>query len=88
MEKNYQQLKNLPTSVVLDIRNRLNKARNAFKMLNNMWKSSQYSTDTKVRLYQSCLLSSLLYGSECWRMTESDLNKLSTFHTKDLRRIL
>ena len=34
------------------------------------------------------VLSTLLYGSECWRMTECDLNKLSTFHTKNLRRIL
>nr|KAG5700914.1 hypothetical protein BaRGS_012321 [Batillaria attramentaria] len=71
-----------------DIRNRLNKARNSFRMLNNVWKSAQYSTKTKLRLYQSCVLSTLLYGSECWRMTEGDLNKLSTFHTKSLRRIL
>ena len=40
-------------------------------MLNRVWKSSQYSTQTTVRLYQSCVLSTLLYGSECWRMTES-----------------
>ena len=71
-----------------DIRNRLNKARNTFRMLNNVWKSSQYSKKTKIKLYQSCVLSTLLYGSECWRMTEGDLNKLSTFHTKNLRRIL
>ena len=71
-----------------DIKNRLSKARNSFRMLNNVWKSSQYSNKTKIKLYQSCVLSTLLYGSECWRMTESDLNKLSTFHTKNLRRIL
>ena len=71
-----------------DIKNRLSKARNAFRMLNNVWKSSQYSIKLKLRLYQSCVISTLLYGSGCWRMTESDLNKLSTFHTKNLRRIL
>ena len=71
-----------------DIQNRINKARNAYRNLNNVWKSSQYSTKTKLRLYQSCVLSTLLNGSEYWRMTESDLNKLSTFHTKNLRRIL
>ena len=71
-----------------DIRNCLNKARNAFRMLNNVWQSSQYSTETKLRLYSSCILSTLLYGSECQRMTASDLNQLSTFHTKNLRRIL
>ena len=71
-----------------DIRTRLGKARNAFRMLNNVWKSSHYNTKTKLRLYQSCVLSTLLYGSECWRMTESDLSKLSTFYTKNLRRII
>ena len=69
-----------------DIRNHLNKARNALRMLNNVWKSSQYSTKTTLRLYQSCILSTLLDVSECWRMTERDLKKLSTFHTKNLRR--
>ena len=47
----------------------------------------QYSKSTKLKLYQSCVLSTLLYGSECWRMTEVDLEKLSAFHTKCLRRI-
>ena len=57
-------------------------------MLNNVWKSSQYNTKTKLRLYKSSVLSTLLYGSECWLMTENYLNKLSTFYTKSLRRIL
>ena len=39
-------------------------------------------------LYHSCVLTTLLYGSECWRLTEKDLSKPSTFHTKSLRRIL
>ena len=43
-----------------DIRNRLNKARNDFRMLNNVWKSSQCSTETKLRLYFSCVLSTWL----------------------------
>ena len=71
-----------------DIKNRLNKARNIFCSFNNIWKSSQYSKKTKLKLYSSCVLSTLLYGSECWRMTELDLTKLSVFHTKCLRRIL
>ena len=55
-------------------------------MLNTVWKSSQYSTKTKIRLYQSCVLSTLMCGSECWRMTESDLNKPSSYHTKTIGR--
>ena len=42
-----------------DIKNRLNKVRNAFRMLNNVWKSSQYSTETKLKIYQSCVMSTL-----------------------------
>jgi len=71
-----------------NIKNRLNKPRNAFRMLNNVWQSSQYSTKTKLMLYQSCVLPTLLYGSECRRMPVSGLNQLSTFHIKSLRRIL
>ena len=51
-------------------------------------KSQQYKTHTKLKLYKSCVLSTLLYGSECWRMTEKDISKLSSFHTKNLRKIV
>ena len=74
-----------------NIKNRLNKARHAFRILNNVWRSSHYSTKTKLRrsedLPKLCDVH-LLYGFECWRMTESDITKLSVFHTKNLRRIL
>ena len=51
-------------------------------------KATQYSTRTKLRIYQGCILITLLYGSECWRMTEQDISRLSSFHTTNLRRIL
>ena len=68
--------------------NRLNKARNAFMSLRSVWRSASYSTKTKLRIYQSCVLSTLLYGSECWRMTEHDLSRLASSHTASLRKIL
>ena len=46
-----------------DSQSRLSKARNAFRSLNAVWRSSQYSIKTKLKLYQSCVLSTLLYGS-------------------------
>ena len=70
-----------------DIHSRLGKARSVFRDMNNIWRSAQYSTNTKLKLYQSCVVSTLLYGSECWRMTEADLTKLRSFHTTCLRRI-
>ena len=71
-----------------DIQSRLSKARNKFNSMSIIWKSCQYSTRTKLKLYNSCVLPVLLYGAECWRMTQQDLAKLSTFHSKNLRRIL
>ena len=42
-----------------DISDRIGKARNAFRMLNPVWKSQQYKTHTKLKLYKSCVLSTL-----------------------------
>ena len=70
-----------------DISIRLGKARNAFAMLHTIWKSKQYSLKTKIRLYNSNVKSVLLYGSECWRVVESDMQKISAFHNRCLRRI-
>ena len=72
-----------------DINKHLGKARSAFKMLGNVWKSSQCSTMTKLRLCHSCVVSPLLYSSECRRMTTNcDLINLSTFHIENFRRTL
>ena len=66
---------------------RLSKAMNTFRSLNAVGRLSQYSIKTKLNLYQRCVLSTLLCGSECWRMTEHDLAKLLSFHTTSLRKI-
>ena len=39
-----------------DIQSRLSKDKNAFRSLNAIWRSSQYSIKTKLKLYQSCVL--------------------------------
>jgi hypothetical protein len=59
-----------------DIQVRIGKARSAFIRLGNIWKTTTFSTKTKLKLYNSCVLSVLLYGSECWRMTDKDINRL------------
>ena len=69
-----------------DIKSRLSKTGNTFRMLNDVWKSPQYSI--KLKLYQRCALPPMLYSSDCRRMTESNLSKLSTFHTRSLRELL
>ena len=59
-----------------DIKARLSKARAAFAILQPIWKSNKYSLRTKIHLYNSSVKCVLLYGSECWRIIESDLKKL------------
>ena len=70
-----------------DIKSRLAKAKGAFAMLRPIWRSKQYNRKTKLKIFKSNVLSVLLYGAECWRMTETDLNKLETFQNKCLRQI-
>jgi hypothetical protein len=71
-----------------DIRSRLAKARGVFSKLKTVWKSSSYSLRTKLHLYSSLVKTVLLYGSECWRVTEADFHKLEVFHNGCLRRIM
>ena len=70
-----------------DIKLRLSKACSVFARLQPVWKSSQFSLKTKLKLYNSNVKSVLLYGSECWRIVKSDLNRVQAFHNGCLRRI-
>ena len=70
-----------------DIKARLGKARCAFAKLQNIWKSNQYTTKTKIRLYNSNMKSILLYGSKCWRVVKGDMAKIDAFHNRCLRKI-
>jgi hypothetical protein len=71
-----------------NIKVRIGKARSAFIRLGNIWKTTAFSKKTKLKLFNSCVLFVLLYGSECWRMTDKDINRLSSFHNTSLRKIM
>ena len=43
---------------------------------------------TKRKVYQACVLSVLLYGSECWTPLRKHINKLNSFHHRCVRAIL
>ncbi|KAI8507720.1 hypothetical protein Bbelb_151000 [Branchiostoma belcheri] len=70
-----------------DIKTRLDKARGSFSRLQTIWKLKQYSLTTKIRLYNSNVKSVLLYGSESWRMTKTDMRKINSFQNSCLRKI-
>ena len=50
--------------------------------------SKQLRLETKLRLYNSNVLSVLLYDSECCKLTAKLAHKLETFHNRCLRKIL
>jgi len=54
----------------------------------NIWKSSQLSKSTKIRIFKSNVIAMLLYRCESWRMTKGDEAKLNTFQHKCLSRLL
>jgi len=53
----------------------------------NIW-SSSISLETKLRLYNACILPIFLYGSEVWSVTSSLSKKIDALDNWCLRRIL
>ena len=56
--------------------------------LDKVWKQGHLLLTTKLRLYESCVLSILLYFSETWTLLKAATNRLQAFHMRCLRRIL
>ena len=71
-----------------DIKARIAKARTAFKQLTTVWKASNVSLRTKLRLFNSNVKSVLLYGCETWTTTKTAVKKVQTFINRCLRSIL
>ena len=68
---------------------RIGKASGTMSRLNKrVWSNKLLTTNTKVRVYEACVLSTLLYSSEAWTTYARQENRLNTFHLRCLRRIL
>ncbi|PVD22631.1 hypothetical protein C0Q70_18452 [Pomacea canaliculata] len=72
----------------VEIRARLAKASQAFASLRSTWKAKNISQKTKLRIFKSTVISTLLYGSQSWKMTKSISNRLDVFQNRCLRRLL
>lgn len=72
----------------INVQQRIQKARQAYGMLNNIWKSSHISRNLKLRIFRSNVLSILLYGCETWKVTNNIVIKLQAFVNRCLRRII
>ncbi len=72
----------------MDIQQRINKARGAFSRLKNVWRASNINLHLKIKLFNSCVKSILLYGCETWFVTNKTTQKLQAFVNRCLRNIL
>ena len=71
-----------------DIKSRISKSRHVFRTLTPIWRSSALSLHKKFRIFNTKVKSVMLYGSETWRTTKTNRNKLQTFVNRCLRNIL
>lgn len=71
----------LPTGQAKDeVKLRMDRARVAFLQLqNSLWRRSEISLQTKVRVYQASIRPILLYGCETWPLRCEDIRKLEAF---------
>ena len=53
-----------------------------------VWRQRNLRLATKLRLYETCVLSVLLYCSESWTLLKADVDRLQAFHMRSLRCIL
>ena len=53
-----------------------------------VFRDKNLALNTKRKVYQACVLSILLYGTECWISLKRHIRKLNTFHHRCLRPIL
>ncbi|KAL8602544.1 hypothetical protein ACOMHN_062332 [Nucella lapillus] len=58
------------------------------RLSKRVWENSMLTIKTKTQVYQACVLSTLLYGSESWILYTRQERRLNTFHVRCLRRIL
>ena len=73
----------------VEIESRIGKAFATFARLSaRVWSNPKLNISTKIAVYSSCVLSTLLYGSETWATTKKQEAKLNSFHFRCLRRIL
>ena len=68
-----------------EVNARIRKARGSFSKLRKVWLSKLLRKDTKIRIFNACVKSVLLYGCETWLVTNEIQRKIQTFVNRCLR---
>lgn len=78
---------NLSLDAELNVR--IGKAATAMaRLTKRVWDNPMLTLNTKMKVYQACVLSTLLYGSEAWTLYAHQERRLNAFHMRNLRRLL
>ena len=76
-------------SLDTELNTRIGKASTTMAHLaTRVWDNSMLTTNTKMKVYQTCVLSTLLHRSETWTLYSRQERRLNTYHLRCLRRIL
>ena len=81
----------LSRNVVIDdeIAARLAKANSAFgKLRKSVWDRRGITVETKIKVYRTAVLTTLLYGSETWTVYGPHKTELNHFHATHLKKLL
>ena len=71
-----------------ELNNRIGKSSGAFNSINNVWRNRGIHNPIKFRIYESAVLTILLYGGDTWHTTQKQLQRLEAFHQLCMRQIL
>jgi hypothetical protein len=71
-----------------EIQRRIDSARNAFVQLKVLWRRTEVSLRTKIRVFNAAVRPVLIYACETWPLRAEDIRKLEVFDHWCLRRIL
>ena len=58
------------------------------RLTTRVWTNTKLTVKTKMAVYNACVISTLLYGSEAWTTYARQERRLNTFQMRILRRIL
>ena len=76
-------------SLDAELNARIGKAATAMaRLAKRVWDNPMLTLNTRMKVYQACVLSTLLYGSEAWTLYMHQERRLNAFHMRNLRRLL
>ena len=76
-------------NIEVEVNNKIAKAAAVMaRLTKRVWNNSSLTEKSRLRVYQACVLSTLLCGSETWTTYVKQEKNLNSFHMRCLRSIL